>query len=132
MLEVLRRSLCHRPLYRRTDTGVGRLPVVSRLDHNSYAYVFNQPAETVAPSTLQPETSGTSRHIVRTAGARAHTLQRGAFMDHYQYDLFQLALTIPIIIMQLLSYSTVLSRGAEMRRTGNRGPRRPMLCANVN
>ena len=51
-------------------------------DHASYAYMFSQLWETVAPYTLQPETSGTPQPTVRTAGAPARTFQRGAFLDY--------------------------------------------------
>ena len=54
----------------------------------SYAYVFSQLWETVAPNALQTETSETSQQTVRTAVSPARVVQRGAFLDHSQYDLF--------------------------------------------
>ena len=38
-----------------------QLPMVNPPDHASYAHVFSQLWETVAPNTLQAETSGTSQ-----------------------------------------------------------------------
>ena len=56
--------------------------MVNPPDHASYAFVFSQLWQTVAPNTLPPETSGTSQQTVRTAGAPARTFQEGAFLDH--------------------------------------------------
>ena len=45
--------------------------MVNPPDHASYAYVFSQLRETMAPNTLQPETSETPQPTFRTAGAPA-------------------------------------------------------------
>ena len=123
MLEVLRCSFCHPTFYRGIDAGDGQLPMVNPPENASCAYVSSQLWETVAPNTVQPETSGTSQQTVTTAGAPPPALFREAhfwitsnmmcFMSDEDNSAFD--------------YSTILSRGADRRRTG--GPRpSDVLC----
>ena len=133
MLEVLRWCICHPTLYRRIDAGDGRHPMVNPPDHASYAYLFSQLWQTVAPNTLQPETSGTSQQTVRTAGPPVLFGE-----THFWITSNMICSMLPHVgrrqlplIMQPFEYSTMLSRGADMRRTG--GPRPShALCRYAN
>ena len=75
-----------------------------------------------------------SQQTVRAAGAQAHTFQK---KKHFGVTSNMTCSMVPHVgrrqlqlIMQLLNYSTVLTRRAHMRRTGDHGL--PMLYANVN
>ena len=118
-VEDLRWSICHLTLYRRAGVGDGRLPGRWWLPIRCGRKFFGTPQ---IPTDCQG--CGCTRpHISEKKHFGVTSNMTCSMVPHVGRRQLQL-------IMQLLNYSTVLTRRAQMRRTGDHGL--PMLYANVN